>query len=307
VRASSRFRLRAHVRRFNRLRWWGKLRNVRRHRGRGRMSRRAVVRYVLWSPELGDYSFEPADRHALIEFASRALNVEATRVRELFDELDSDEQLRRDIDERRRPTLLDKNPPVGQRRLWYVVARLIRPALIVETGVWYGLGSAVLLRALERNADEGYEGRLLAFDPDPTAGWLVHPRHHPRWTLVRDTAEAGLEAHLHGKLAGLFVVDTPPAYERERRQFELAVAHAASPAVLLASNGSQTAALRDLCREYSLAYHHLPYESADHFYTAPGVSLAVVRDAGSRLRSTLAPSYGSDEDAHPPWNPRYVR
>jgi hypothetical protein len=90
---------------------------------------------------------------------------------------------------------------------------------------------------------------------------------------------------LRGKVTGLFVVDTPPAYERERRQFELALAHAASPAVLLASNGSQTAALCDLCREHSLTYHHLPYDAADHFYTAPGVSLAVVpaRSPAGRL------------------------
>ena len=38
------FQLRAQVRRFNRLRWWGKPQNVRRHGGRGSMSRRSATR-----------------------------------------------------------------------------------------------------------------------------------------------------------------------------------------------------------------------------------------------------------------------
>ena len=254
------------------------------------MSRGAVTRYVLWSPELGDYSFELADRDALIEFASRALQCDATCVRGFLDELEVDERLRLDIAERRRRALLDKNPPIGQRRLWYVAARLLKPTLIVETGVWYGLGSTVLLRALERNAEEGWEGHLMGFDPDPTAGWLVHPRHEHRWTLVRDTTDEALETYLRGKAVGLFVADTPPDYERERRELELALAHAAPPAVLLSSNGNQTEALRDLCREHSLSYHHLPYESADHFYTTPGVALALVSGTpASDARSGQAP------------------
>jgi len=273
------FRLRAQVRRFNRLRWWGKLQNVRRHGGRGSMSRRSVTRYVLWSPELGDYSFEPNDRDGLIEFASRALETQAVHIRGFFEELAADRRLALDIEGRRRPTLLDRNPPLGQRRLWYALTRLLKPQLVVEAGVWYGLGSSVLLRALERNAEEGYDGSLLAFDPDPTAGWLVHPRHRHRWTLVREPTEGALEAHLRGKRPGLFIVDTPPSYERERHQFELALAHAAAPAVLLASNGTHTSALEDLCRERSLPFHHHPYEAADHFYTAPGVALALVSGA----------------------------
>jgi hypothetical protein len=190
---------------------------------------------------------------------------------------------------------LDRNPPIGQRRLWYVAARLLKPALIVEAGVWYGLGSAVLLRALERNAEDGCEGQLIAFDPDPAAGWLVHPRHQHRWTLVRETTEAALETHLRGKAVGLFIADTPPAYERERREHELALAHAASPAVLLSSNGNQTMALRDLCREHSLAYQHLAYESADHFYRTPGVAMALVSGTPVHDRQAHVPASVSSD------------
>jgi hypothetical protein len=283
VRDELRFRLKAEARRFNRLRWYGKLRNVQSHGGRGPMTRRALARYILWSPELGDYSFELADTEALIRFAARGLGCEAEVVRGLLDELDRDERLRQDIDERRRPALLDRDPPLGQRRLWWVAARLLKPELIVETGVWYGLGSAVLLRALERNAEEGFEGRLMAFDIDPTAGWLVHPRHRDRWTLVRENTAAALHERLRGTRVGLFIADTAPAYELERHEFELALSHAAAPAVLLASNGSQTQALRDLCRERGLRYEHLPYDAADHFYTTPGVALTLVNGARARL------------------------
>jgi Methyltransferase domain len=258
------------------LRWLGKLKNVRRH-GRGRMTWLGVARYVLWSPELGDYSFEMADRDALVRFAAAALDCDPEVARRHLDELEGDQRLGADIAERRRRGLLDRRPGLGQRRLWWVLARVLKPELIVETGVWYGLGSAVLLRALELNELEGAPGQLLGFDPDPSAGWLVHPRHRERWRLVQDPTEVSLAGELAEREVGLFISDTPSSHDREAHEFSVAFARAARPAVLLAANGEFTPALADLAREHDLPYHHMAFEIAGHFYSAQGVSLARVR------------------------------
>jgi hypothetical protein len=63
---------------------------------------------------------------------------------------------------------------------WYAVVRALKPQLIVETGIKQGLGSLVLLAALERNAGEGGSGRLISFDIDPFSGWVVPQRLRAR-------------------------------------------------------------------------------------------------------------------------------
>jgi hypothetical protein len=281
---ASRFRFKAAVRRLNRLRWWRKARNVAESGGRGAMSYRQLAGYVLWSPEVGDYSYDIDDHESVVAFTAELLDVTPDRARQLVAECLEDEQLRRDIDGHRRPALLPRHPPIGPRILWYAVVRLVRPQLVVETGVWYGIGSTVLLRALERNESEGHAGRLLSFDPDPTAGWVVPARHRDRWTLVRATTEAALHASLRGRRVDVFVHDTPSLYERERGEFETAIESAAPLCVLISGNGNNTRALPDLCAEHDLDYRLVEYGAREHFYRPRGTGVALIGDPADASR-----------------------
>ncbi len=62
----------------------------------------------------------------------------------------------------------------------YLVVRLSRPEVIVETGVASGHSSFLLLSALEANG----HGRLVSLDVLPTAGALVPIEMRSRWQLV---------------------------------------------------------------------------------------------------------------------------
>ena len=79
------------------------------------------------------------------------------------------------------------------KRLLYLAVRILRPALVVETGPFNGTSSAFLLAALDDNG----HGRLVSFDvpaakdaigvPIPTGlepGWLVPDELRPRFALV---------------------------------------------------------------------------------------------------------------------------
>jgi hypothetical protein len=269
-------RLRAGARRFNRLRWSSKYANVRHAPPGGTAGALDKVGYVLLAPELGDHSFEIADQLGMAEFLSRALHVTVEDALAAIDEVGRDEVLRDDYARRRRLALVPRRMRLSQRTLWWAIVRLRKPSLVVETGVWYGLGSAVLLRALELNAQEGHEGRLLSFDPDHTGGWLVPERLKSGWTWVRATTDEALEATLVGREIDLFIHDTPSDYERESYEFRIALRHAAPGAVLLSSNGRNTPALEEVCAASGLPHHHLPYVAQRHFYVTRGLSLTTV-------------------------------
>jgi Methyltransferase domain len=268
--------LRAGARHLNRVRWAAKLKNVRRARSGGTARPVDKLRYVLWAPELGDLSFDMADPEATAGFMAEALSVPPEDAFRALQEAVEDPQLHDDYARLRKPSLLPRQMALSARGPWWVVLRLRKPKLVVETGVWYGLGSAMLLRALELNAREGHEGRLISFDPDPTGGWLVPERLKPHWTWVQATTDEALESSLKDREVDFFIHDTPSDYARERAEFEVARRHASPGAVLLSSNGDNTPALRELCAEHGMPYHHYPYVAQRHFYVPRGMSLTVV-------------------------------
>ena len=270
------YRLRAHARRLNRLRWISKVRNLRRHpRTRGTVG--DMVRYVAWAPEIGDYSQDVANLDELASVLATAFDVHPGRARELLEEPLHDAQLRRDYAAQRRAALLPRRLSIGHRTLWWAIVRLRQPRFVVETGIWYGLGALVLLRALERNEEEGCPpGQLLSLDPDPTAGWLVPARYRDSWTRVQGLTEQALAPSLRGREIDLFVHDTPATYEGEHHEVEVALAHAAAGAVLVSNNGTNTAALADVCADHQLPFHHTDVLPSRHWYVSNGVSFTIV-------------------------------
>jgi predicted O-methyltransferase YrrM len=88
------------------------------------------------------------------------------------------------------------NPNYGP--LLYAATRLLRPVVVVETGVGSGVSSTFFLSALEKNG----KGRLHSIDlPIPRAsllpseqqtGWLVPDELRPRWELTLGDARRHL-------------------------------------------------------------------------------------------------------------------
>lgn len=157
------------------------------------------------------------------------------------------------------------SPPFGKRLAWYALVRLSKPTLVIETGVHDGLGSLVLLRALERNLDEGDRGRLVSFDINPAAGWIVGS--HPLWELRLEAAVAGLPDVLSpGRELGIFIHDSLHTYENERAELALAASQLAPHGVLISDNAHASSALADTCRELGLRYFQFQERPRGHFY-----------------------------------------
>ena len=108
-------------------------------------------------------------------------------------------------------------------RICYLTVRSIRPRLVMETGVAYGVTSAYILQALE---DNGF-GHLVSIDLPPLGrssrqwvGSLVPDHLRPRWSLNIGSAQKLLPKLLHQE-SGLdvFVHDSLHTYEHMRWEF----------------------------------------------------------------------------------------
>ena len=246
-----------------RLRWITKARAVRRSGARVNQH----LGYVLGGAEPDNFTYELSNQAELVSWVAEAAGSSEVQVRALFAEAEADRVLaeRLAAATARRWFWSKRSPPFGKRLAWYALTRLRRPALVVETGVHDGLGSLILLRALERNREEGAEGRLVSFDINPAAGWMVGA--HPLWELRIEPAVDGLPGVLgqRGEL-GVFVHDSLHTYENELAELDLAAAALAEDGVLISDNAHASTALADTCERRGLRYFHFQERPEGHFY-----------------------------------------
>jgi hypothetical protein len=264
------------LRRFSRFRWLAKVRIVRHYGTSLRAHPWRVTRFVLFAPDVGDFSYEIGNDGELVAVLARALALEPAMIAGYLAEIRTDAALTRELAARTRwrPDM-SRRVGLGHRVAWYVVARALKPRLVVETGIKHGIGAVVLLAALERNAREGSPGHLISFDPDPFSGWIVPDRLRREWEPVYAFTSDELEARLEAQEVDLFVCDTPPDYELESFEMRTAIRHAASGIVLIAGNGERTTALPEVTAEMHGEYHFFAEQPLHDVYPGAGLGLGL--------------------------------
>ena len=254
-------------RKFGRVRWIRKAREVREYDG----SIREHLRYVLTDPELDNYSYDLANDDEMGAWLEDVFGVAdgPAAIREAR----GDAALRQRVDAAcaRRRWSIKQHPGLGRRLGWYAVVRQLKPRRVIETGTHDGLGSLVLLAALERNAAEGADGRLVSLDLDPHTGWMVGS--DPRFERVIGSTRETLPQAL-AEPADLFLHDSDHRYEHE--YFELDAAARAGVPVLLSDHSQESTALADVCREHGGRYSFVPEVPRDHFYPGAGIGAGLM-------------------------------
>jgi hypothetical protein len=228
---------------------------------------RRNLAYVLLDAEPDNFTYELANEDELEAWVSGVAAVSGDRAAAVIAEAREDPELRRRVRAAaaRRWWWAKRSPPFGKRLGWYALVRLLCPALVIETGVHDGLGALLLLRALERNADDGQPGRLISFDINPAAGWMVGS--HPLWELRIEPAAQGMPRLLaEGAELGLFIHDSLHTYANERAELQTAARHLAPRGVLISDNAHATTALRDTCEEFGLECFVFNERPRGHFY-----------------------------------------
>jgi methyltransferase family protein len=285
-------RWRQRARKLSRLRWLTKLRQLRYYDFP--IARRPLftVRYLLFDPEVDNFTYEIENEDELVEFLAGALGVDRDRAAAYVAEARSDEELTDKLSRRVRWRWdMKRRLHLGRRLGLYAIARELKPGLAVEAGIQDGLGSLVLLRALEHNAQEGHPGRLISFDILP-GGWLVPDRLRPLWTTILESTTIGLEPALSGLQVDMIVHDSGDDYERERHEYVTALAHAGPRLALVSNSGfSRSRALPDVCAALGVKYQVFGDRPKNHFYPGGGLALGLFdrelhRDPRDALAST---------------------
>ncbi len=271
------FRLRRRLRKLSRFRFYQKVRRLRQYDVRFREQPGTCIRYVLFDPETENFTYDLGNIDELTTFLATALGTSGEVQRRYIDELLSDSVLQSELRAKTRWRFSMKTHLGYGRRLgWYALIRTLKPTLAIETGIHDGLGSAVLLSALERNAKEGGpDGRLLSFDPAQDAGWLVPERLRRRWSPIFETSDAALEREVRGKEVGFMLHDSLHTYETETFELQAAFRHSASVCALVSDNPGGSAS-RDVGASLGVPYHLFVENPSNHWFPGAALGLAIV-------------------------------
>ncbi len=246
-----------------------------RHRAAAVRQPRVSGRFLVSGREVTNFTYPITNMAELEAFVAAVVDAPLDRVRERVREAEDDRPLRDGL-ARKLATRHDRAdaPHFGRRLVWYCLIRLERPRIVVETGTHDGLGTALMVAALVRNAQEGHPGELHSFDIDPAAGWLTEGQPADRFTLHRGDIRETLPAVLGASAIDMFVHDSLHTYEQERFEYRFALDHRAVRIVLVSDNArtgspddapETTHALRDACGSDGGSYAVFRERPLGHF------------------------------------------
>ncbi len=160
----------------------------------------------------------------------------------------------------------------GWPELVYVLTRFGRPAVMVETGVFDGQSSAVILRALQRNGT----GMLISIDlparetiagstqcmketrlpPGRQPGWVIPDSLRQQHRLLFGDSKVLLPQVLeeHAQI-DVFFHDSLHTYEHQWFEYSAAWPHLVPGGLLLSDDILWNAAFHRFCRQHGRPYH----------------------------------------------------
>lgn len=162
----------------------------------------------------------------------------------------------------------------GRRAVWYAIARIKKPKVVLETGVHQGLGALTLILAISKNFEEtGIEGKYIGTDLRSDAGILAKLSTHSESFDLRvgDSIDSISALEL---TIDMYVSDSDHFEGYERRELESVAGLLSDQAVIISDNAHATSVLSDWCAEANRKFVFLDEVPLGHWYSGAGVGIS---------------------------------
>jgi hypothetical protein len=179
------------------------------------------------------------------------------------------EELNRKLVQRRRR----RTNCSGWNELLYILVRFARPTIVLETGVFDGISSAVILQALEdaghgtlvsidlpaRNPVAGSTDRMIerTLPPGMSPGWVVPDYLRQRFRLFEGDSRQWLPKLLaEYPRIDIFFHDSLHTFEHQHFEYSAAWPHIPGGGLLLSDDIFFNSAFHDFCNKHRREYVH---------------------------------------------------
>jgi len=233
------------------------------------------LRWLCTSREWTNFTFHVTEHNLreMAEFVHLVTGAPRETARCYLDEGLADTGLRRHVAEVTAAVpfcaFADREARFGRRLGWYALARILKPRVVVESGVDKGLGTCLLAAALLRNEADGSPGKAYALDIEPGAGWLVRPPYSSAVEFRVGDSHATLRQM--SEQIDLFVHDSDHSYQHEAGEYRIIQERLSDEAVVVSDNAHKSTALMDFAASVGRDYYFCPERPENEFYPAGGI------------------------------------
>ncbi|MBK8924153.1 MAG: class I SAM-dependent methyltransferase [Saprospirales bacterium] len=239
-----------------------------------------ILRWGLRSREDTNFTYHltPLNISYLASLLAVALKTDfaviAAYVDEALNDRDLQEHILRETQKSPLGRFADREVRLGRRLGWYVCVRVLKPRLVVETGVDKGLGSVLLCSALLKNRAEGFSGHYIGTDINPAAGYLLSgPYGEVGEVRYGDSIESLKK--LDGPV-DLFINDSDHSSGYEYQEYQVIRSKLSEKSVLLGDNSDVSEALFRFSREEQRQFLYFQEKPAGHWYPGAGIGISFV-------------------------------
>jgi hypothetical protein len=239
---------------------------------------RRFLRWLATSNEHTNYTYDlsTSNRRHLAAFVAHVSGSSYRTALGYIDELDRDQALRQHVRNIIRNhedgRFADADIRFGRRLGWYALIRILKPRVVVETGVDKGLGACVITAALMRNASEGDAGRYFGTDINPRKGYLLTGEYARHGQILYGDSIESLRALTDP--IDLFINDSDHSAQYEAREYETIESKLSERAVVLGDNANITDELLKFAERTGRQFLYFAEEPKDHWYRGDGIGAA---------------------------------
>lgn len=235
-------------------------------------------RWLVFSKETTNYVYDLEEKNK-IYLAALLSSITGKSINEIIvyiEEIESDDQLQKHIADKilksSESIKTDNNIKFGRRIGWYALVRILKPKVVVETGIDKGLGSCVLAAALMRNKDEGSDGYYYGIDINPAAGFMFDGNYKNFGEIIYGDAIESLKKF--NKEIDLFINDSDHSEDYEYNEYLTISNMLSERAVILGDNSHYSDKLYKYSKNNGREFLFFKEQPLKHWYPGAGIGIS---------------------------------
>ena len=163
----------------------------------------------------------------------------------------------------------------GRRLGWYAFTRVLKPKVVIETGVDHGVGSCVLASALMRNAAQGFPGEYFGTDLRSSAGEVFSGEYAKMGRILYGDSITSLKAF--DKKIDLFINDSDHSAVYEYDEYVTIADKLSGRGIILGDNSHVTDSLSRFSRERNRQFVFFSEKPENHWYPGAGIGISFLK------------------------------
>jgi len=240
-----------------------------------------ILRWMIHSKEDTNFTYDLTKQNLdeLYKLLESIFELNYSKIKDYSEELLNNsiikDYLKNKIEASDFKNFADNDIKYSRRIGWYIIARIIKPQTIIETGVDKGMGSVILSEALIKNEKEGFKGKYYGTDINPEAGYLFDDIFRKKGKIIYGDSIESLKKI--DEPIDLFINDSDHSAKYESDEYKTIISKLSKNSVILGDNSHSTDELLKFSIEHGRNFVLFSERPKDHWYPGAGIGISFVK------------------------------